>query len=171
MTVPPRWATVWLPVALAGLVAIAVAVYLAVGERQGAATPSADGSPPTSSALEGEWSGDGALTQCAGFDGCEGTRTVTLAIDCSGKRCLVTPFDRAYGHPPLRFADGSYRAAGPLPAALSPTCGGFPTSTAQWRLELVLRGGRLTGTYAESTVQSFDCGGTGVAWDVVLARG
>jgi hypothetical protein len=95
---------------------------------------------------------------------------VTLTIDCAGKRCEVVPFDAAYGSPPLRFTDGRYRAVGPLPAAVAPTCGGSPTSTGQWRLEFAVRNGRLLGSYAESTVQSFDCGATGVAWAVVLAR-
>ena len=39
-----------------------------------------------------------------------------------------------------------------------------------WRLELTLQGGRLVGSYTESTVQSFDCGATGLAWDLVLER-
>jgi hypothetical protein len=176
MTMPRRWATLWLPLVLIGVVVVAVAGYLAVGGRQdpvtGSGTPTADDSPATSSDLEGEWSGEGAVTRCAGLGDstCRGTRTVTLAIDCSGKRCEVTPFDRDYGRPPLRFADGGYRAAGPLPAAVAPTCGGSPTSTAQWHLDLALRDGRLTGTYSESTVQSFDCGATGVAWELVLER-
>ena len=176
MIMPRRWATVWLPLGLVGLVVIAVAGYLAVGGRQnpltGAGASSGDDGPAASSDLEGEWSGEGSVTRCAGVDDstCRGTRTVTLAIDCSGKRCEVTPFAPAYGRPPLRFTDGSYVAAGPLPPAVAPTCGGTPTSTAQWRLDLALRNGRLTGTYAESTIQSFDCGGTGVAWELVLER-
>ena len=35
----------------------------------------------------------------------------------------------------------------------------------------VARDGRLLAGYAESTVQGFDCGATGIAWDVVLERG
>lgn len=126
----------------------------------------------SSSDLAGEWSGDGRLTRCAGFDDetCGRTRTVTLTIDCSGKRCVVTPFGRDYGHPPLRLAGGRYRAAGPLPPEAAPTCDGVPTSTALWRLDLAVRDGRLTGSYAESTVQSFDCGATGLTWEVSLGR-
>src|SRR3954471_14787202 len=149
MTKPRRWAAVWLPLALVGLVVIAVAGHLAVGGPQnpltGTGTAAGDDSPAASSDLEGEWSGEGAVTRCAGLGDstCRGTRTVTLAIDCSGKRCEVTPFDRTYGRasgpPPLRFTDGSYVAAGPLPPAVAPTCGGTPTSTAQWRLDLALR--------------------------------
>ena len=82
----------------------------------------------------------------------------------------MTPFDDSYGSPPLRFQDGRYRAAGPVPADVAPRCGGAPAYTDLWRLELTLQGSRLRGSYAESTVQSFDCGATGVAWDVVLDR-
>jgi hypothetical protein len=169
----PRWATVGLPLVLAGLVVIAVVAYLVVGDRaDGRVHPgtATSGNPAPSAELSGSWSGEGTVTQCAGFDRCTGTRTVTLTIDCSGKRCEVVPFQAAYGSPPLHFTGGRYRAVGPLPAGVAPTCGGAPTSTAQWRLDLALHGGRLTGSYAESTVQSFDCGATGVAWDVVLDR-
>jgi hypothetical protein len=163
-----RWTVVAL--ALAGLVA--VVVYLVVGRhpdnRSGIATPA--GRPATATELAGEWSGRGKATRCAGFDRCEGSREVSLTIDCSGKRCTVVPFGTGYGSPPLRFAGGRYRAAGPLPPAAAPTCGGAPTSTARWQLDLAVRDGRLVGSYAESTVQSFDCGATGVAWDVVLDR-
>jgi hypothetical protein len=170
----PRWATVGLPLVLAALAALAAVAYLAVATPAGpggrsAATPS-DGIPVPSAELAGEWSGEGRVTQCAGFDRCDGTRTVTLTIDCSGKRCEVVPFDPSYGSPPLRFVGGRYRAIGPLPLAVAPTCGGAPTSTARWRLDLAVRSGRLTGSYAESTVQSFDCGATGLRWDVVLHR-
>jgi hypothetical protein len=158
----------WTVVGLA-LAAVAVVVYLVVGQRPD------DGSrpgrqPDSSDQLAGEWSGDGTATRCAGFDRCQGTRSVTLTIDCSGKRCRVEPFDAGYGHPPLRFAGGRYRAVGPLPPGAAPTCGGAPTSTARWQLDLAVRAGRLVGSYAESTVQSFDCGATGVAWDIVLDR-
>jgi hypothetical protein len=172
---PRRWATVWLPLALAGLVGVLVAVYLVIDVRGSADTqsspPSAAGRPVPSSELEGVWSGSGSLTHCAGFDeGCSRTRSISLTIDCSGKRCQVIPFDDSYGSPSLRFRDGRYRAAGPVPAAVAPRCGGSPAYTDLWRLEVTVRGGRLVGSYAESTVQSFDCGATGVAWDVVLDR-
>ena len=156
-------------VGLAVVAGVLAARLLADGEVRGAPSPAA--APASSNALAGTWSGAGRETRCAGFDRCSGTREVTLTIDCSGKRCTVVPFDAAYGRPPLRFADGRYRAVGPLPPGVAPTCGGAPTSTAQWRLDLVLAGGRLRGSYAESTVQSFDCGATGVTWDVVLDRG
>jgi hypothetical protein len=169
-----RRARVWFLVALAGLVVVLVVGSLVV-DRRGSpdtqpSTPPSAGHPVSSSELQGEWSGQGTATQCAGFDRCDGTRTVTLTIDCSGKRCQVVPFDPRYGRPPLHFAGGRYRAVGPLPAAVAPTCGGAPTSTALWRLDVTVQDGRLTGSYAESTVQSFDCGATGVAWDVVLDR-
>lgn len=152
--------------ALAGL---AVVGFLLVGPRADEGSLPSRG-PASSDQLTGEWSGHGTATRCAGFDRCTGTRKVTLTIDCSGKRCRVVPFDREYGSPPLRFADGHYRAVGPLPPGVAPTCGGAPTSTAQWRLDLTARGARLVGSYSESTVQSFDCGATGVAWNVVLER-
>jgi hypothetical protein len=156
--------------ALVGLAA--VVVYLVIGQHPDGgpriATP--DGHPATVTELMGDWSGQGKATRCAGFDRCEGTRAVTLTIDCSGKRCDVVPFAPGYGSPPLRFAGGRYRATGPLPPGAAPTCGGAPTSTARWQLDLAVRKGRLVGSYAESTVQSFDCGATGVAWDVVLDR-
>ena len=173
---PRRWATAWLPLALAALVGVLVAAYLVVDVRGSAVTqsspPPAAGSPVPSSELEGVWSGSGSLTRCAGFDdgGCSRTRSISLTIDCSGKRCQVIPFDDSYGSPPLRFRDGRYRAAGPVPAAVAPLCGGSPAFTDLWRLELTVLDGRLLGTYAESTVQSFDCGATGVAWDLVLDR-
>ena len=164
-----RRATVVVPLVLLAVVAGIVAyLVLADGDVRGAPSPAAVST--SSNVLTGEWSGEGTVTQCAGFDRCEGTRSVSLSIDCSGKRCAVVPFDAAYGRPPLQFAGGRYRAVGPLPPGVAPTCGGAPTSTAQWRLDLALRGGRLRGSYAESTVQSFDCGATGVTWDVVLHR-
>jgi hypothetical protein len=171
---PPRWVTVGLPLALAGLVAVLLAASL--GDRPGArgrpvALPSAGSSVPAPE-LAGTWTGEGALTRCAGLDdgGCSATRSITLTVDCSRQPCAVTPFRPGYGRPPLRFQDGRYRAAGALPAEVAPTCGGVPTSSALWRLDLVVRGGRLVGSYAESTVQSFDCGATGVAWQVALDR-
>jgi hypothetical protein len=172
---PPRLAAVGLPAALACLIAVVVAAYLVVDGRRSPDTQpsisSSAGSPVPSSELEGEWSGEGSLTRCAGFDeGCPGTLSVTLIIDCSKKLCAVTPFDRSYGSPPLRFGDGSYRAAGPVPADAAPTCGGAPTHSALWRLVLIVRDGRLSGSYAESTVQGFDCGATGVAWEFTLDR-
>jgi hypothetical protein len=173
---PPRWATVGLPLALAALVAVAVAVVLVLdGGRDPGPRPStsvAAGTEVPSSELEGEWSGEGALTRCAGYedDGCPRTLSITLSIDCSGDPCTVTPFESTYGTPPLRFEDGRYRAAGPVPPELAPTCGGVPTRSALWRLELTVVGGRLGGTYEESTLQGFDCGATGVEWDVALDR-
>ena len=82
----------------------------------------------------------------------------------------MIPFDATYGSPPLRFREGAYRAAGPVPPDAAPSCDGVPTSTALWRLELTVQDGQLRGSYAESTLQSFDCSGTGVAWDLVLER-
>jgi hypothetical protein len=171
---PPRWATVGLPVVLAAL--IAVVAYLVVDDRRSVdvlmgATRST-GNPVSSSALEGDWSGEGSLTDCAGLpdEGCSPARSVTLTIDCVEQPCVVTPFDRSYGRPPLRFEDGSYRAAGPVPAKAAPTCGGTPTTSALWRLDLTAADGRLEGSYAESTVQGFDCGATWLRWEVTLDR-
>jgi hypothetical protein len=164
------------PVTLAGLVAVVVAACLVVDARRSpdtrpSTTVSAGTAVPASD-LEGEWSGEGALTRCAGYedDGCPRALAVTLTIDCADDPCTVTPFDRSYGDPPLRFEDGRYRAAGPVPPELAPSCGGVPTRSALWRLELSVVEGRLGGSYAESTVQGFDCGATGVAWDVALDR-
>jgi hypothetical protein len=159
------WAVVGLALAGVALVVLVLAVSRRTGDGAAAAPQ-----PAASDQLTGVWTGPGTENRCAGFDRCAGSREITLTIDCSGKRCRVTPFDDAYGDPPLRFAEGRYGAVGPLPPAVAPTCGGAATSTAQWRLELTLRDGRLRGSYAESTVQSFDCGATGVAWDVVLDR-
>jgi hypothetical protein len=169
---PPRWVTLGLPLALTALVVLAVVVFLAVGDPTdpGPRLTTTDANPVPSAELTGEWSGTGTVRRCAGFDRCDGTRTITLSIDCSGKRCRVVPFDPRYGKPPLRFGDGHYRAAGPLPVEVSPTCGGTPISTGLWRLDLTVEAGRLTGSYAESTVQSFDCGATGLAWHVTLER-
>jgi len=171
---PPRWAAVGLPVVLAALIAVVLAAYLVVDGRESDGTvPIATGAPGSAvpSALAGEWSGDGSLTECAGFDkGCPEVRTVTLTIDCSDAPCTVTPFDPSYGRPSLRFEDGSYLAAGPVPAAVAPTCGGAPTSSALWRLRLTVENGRLRGSYAESTVQGFDCGATHLGWEVTFDR-
>ncbi len=172
----PRWVILWLPVVAAALVAFGVAVLVAV-EGRGNPPTRLDtappmGSPVPSSELEGRWTGEGAVTWCAGYDDedCSGTRSIALTIDCSGKRCAVMPFDREYGSPPLRYEGGTYRAAGPVSPDAAPTCGGVPTHTALWRLELALYGGRLSGSYTEATVQSFDCGATGVTWEVALER-
>jgi hypothetical protein len=170
--------TVWLVVGLAGLVAalVAVLVFAAlVAGGRGTAAPERTASPVRGSVvpgfdLAGEWSGEASLTRCAGLDDCARTRTVTVSFDCSGQSCVVTPFDPSWGRPPLRVRDGAYRAAGPVPAARAATCDGVPASTASWRLELTVLGGRLVGSSAESTVQGIDGGGTGVAWDMVLDR-
>jgi hypothetical protein len=168
-------------VALVGLVAVVIAVGLvtriAMDDGRSADAPSSAPLPAgvtvPSSALEGTWSGEGSLTDCAGFDdeGCPAVRSVTLRIDCSEEPCVVTPFDRDYGRAPLRFEDGAYRAAGPVPARVAPTCGGTPTRSALWRLELTVQDGRLVGSYAESTIQGFDCGATWLRWQVTLYRG
>ena len=173
---PPRWATVGLPLALAGLVAVLVAAHLLVGRQRAAAPPPtsapASGSVVPSGDLAGEWSGEGVLARCAGFDdGCPRTRSVSLTIDCAGQRCVVTPGNGSYGSPPLEAQDGAHRAVGPVPSDRAPSCGGAPTASALWRLELTVLHGRLVGSYAESTLQSFDCGATGVAWTVTLDRG
>jgi hypothetical protein len=177
---PPRQAGRWLrralPLTLAGLALAGVGGCLVEEPVRGAdphaSTPSSAGARVPSSELAGEWSGDGSLTDCAGLedDDCTGTRSVTLTIDCSGKRCAVTPFDGRYGSPPLRFEDGRYRAVGPVPPDVAPTCDGAPTASALWRLELIVRDGRLEGRHAESTVQGFDCGATRLVWDLILER-
>jgi hypothetical protein len=122
--------------------------------------------------LAGKWSGDGAVTRCAGLDAedCAGTRSVTLTIDCSRKPCVVTPFDRSYGSPPLDLEGGAYGAVGPLPTSAAPTCDGGLTSSGRWELEFRLEDGHLTGTYQESTIQGFDCGATSVGWAITLAH-
>lgn len=171
---PPRWATVGLPLMLAGLVLVAVGALVVVQHRQGPdpapRTTSSASSAAPSSDLAGEWAGDGSVTRCAGFDDedCSGTLSLSLSIDCSGKRCRVTPFDPSYGTPPLRFEDGAYRAVGPLPLDAAPTCDGLPTSSGLWRLGIRVENGRLTGTYEESTIQGFDCGATGIEWEITL---
>jgi hypothetical protein len=171
-----RRPAVGLSLALAGLVLVAVVALVVTRDRPGppappSPTPSA-GSPAPSSELAGEWSGEGVVSRCAGLGGevCSATRSFTLTIDCDRKPCVVTPFDRSYGSPALRFADGGYAAVGPLPAAAAPTCGGVPTTSGRWELGFRLQPGRLTGTYEESTIQGFDCGGTGVAWTITLER-
>lgn len=171
----PRWSTVWLPVALIALVAVVVATGLVVravqrgDQRPG--TPQATGVAVAPSGLAGEWSGIGTLTDCAGFEDCAAVRSIVLRIDCSTEPCVVTPFDRGYGRSPLRFADGRYRAAGPVPPEGAPTCGGTPTRSALWRLDVVATDGQLQGSYAEATVQGFDCGATWLRWAVTLERG
>ncbi|TQN43553.1 hypothetical protein FHU33_3004 [Blastococcus colisei] len=171
----PTWVAVGLPVAVALLVVLTGAVFLVLDGRDRPDTQvggsAASGSRVPSSELEGHWTGEGQLTLCAGFDaeGCSG-RQITLTIDCPGGRCAVTPFDRFYGSPPLRFEEGVYRASGPVPADVAPICGGAPTSSALWRLELVVRDGRLGGSYQESTIQGFDCGATAVAWRALFER-
>jgi hypothetical protein len=172
----PRWAIIGFPLAFAVLIGLVVAVHAVVDDGSSAdllpSTSPSTGGAGQSSALAGEWSGEGTLTDCAGFEneGCPAVRTVTLTIDCSEQPCAVTPFDRSYGHPPLRLEDGRYRAAGPVPSEVAPTCGGNPTSTGLWRLELAVLAGRLAGSYAESTVQSFDCGATWLRWEFALDR-
>lgn len=165
-----RWANVGFPVLIAVLVAVAAAVNLVDDDRSSPGRPPATGS---AGPLGGEWAGEAALTDCAGFDdeGCSATRTITLTIDCSDDPCVVTPFDGSYGRPPLRPEDGGYRAAGPVPPAAAPTCNGTPTSSALWRLELTAGGGRLEGSYTEATIQGFDCGATHLRWEVTLQRG
>ena len=95
---------------------------------------------------------------------------MTLTIECAGQSCLVTAFDPSWGHPRLEVRAGSYRAVGPVPSELAPTCDGVPASTASWHLELTVLDDRLVGGYAESTLQGFNCGATAVAWDLVLDR-
>jgi hypothetical protein len=162
--------------ALVGLAGLGAAAALVVDGRQPSGAPStvslSPGDEMPAAELEGEWAGEGSLTRCAGFEDedCAGTRAITLTVDCTSGGCSVTPFDSGYGTPPLRFEDGIYRAAGPVPADDAPTCGGVPTRSALWRLELTARDGRLSGSYAESTVQGFDCGATSLEWGVVLER-
>ena len=168
-----RWVLVGLALALVAVAAVVVAVLARGGDRPSAAPlPSApaSGSPLPVSQLAGQWSGQGALAHCAGFDqGCPRTLTLTLSIDCPRKPCTVTPVDRGDGGPPLMFQGGRYRAAGPVRADVAPTCTGTPSS-GLWRLDLVVQDARLVGRYSESTVQNFNCGATSVAWDVSLAR-
>jgi hypothetical protein len=168
-----RWA-VGTATVVAGLIAAVVVSLLIDGRRSvpGQPVPAPlSGSVVPAPELAGEWSGQGSLARCAGFDeGCPATRAVTLTIDCSAQSCVVTPFDRSYGSPPLVIEDGSHRAVGPVPPDVAPTCDGAPSASASWRLDLTVRDGRLVGSYAESSLQSFDCGGTGVSWDVVLSR-
>jgi hypothetical protein len=160
------------------LVAVAVAVVVVQlgtdGRPEAGPSPRVTplaGSLVPSAEIAGRWSGEGSLARCAGFDdGCSRVRSVTLTIDCSRRPCAVTPFDAGYGAPPLHVQDGRFRAVGPLPAEVAPTCDGVPASSALWRLELSVRDGRLVGSYAESTLQGFACGATGVAWDLVLHR-
>lgn len=169
----PPLRTVGLAVVLAALVVLTAAVFLAREPGARDDRPAvATGAPVPLSALEGVWSGDGRVTDCAGQDDedCSGTRSITLRISCSAELCDVTPFARDYGSPPLRIEEDRYRATGPVPPDAAPTCNGAPTRSALWRLELVAGGDRLGGTYAESTIQGFDCGATDLAWDLVLER-
>ncbi len=174
---PSRWGSARLVAGLAGLITLLVAVLVVhalVVDGRGAAAPERSSPPLRGSVLPGfdltgEWSGTGSVTRCAGLD-CARTRPVTLTIDCAGQPCRVTPFDPSWGRPRLEVRDGSYRAAGPVPSERAPACDGVPAHTALWRLELTVLDGRLVGSYAESTLQSFNCGATGVAWDVVLDR-
>jgi hypothetical protein len=173
---PSRWATLGLPAALAGIIAVLVAAFLAVDHRPVAVprpvpVPSAGPALPPSE-LAGRWSGTGSLTDCAGFDdgGCPRTPSLTLTISCSRQPCTVTAVDRGAGSPPLRFDAGRYRAAGPVRADIAPTCVGAPSSSALWRLDLVASDGRLVGRYQQSTGQTLDCGATSVAWSVTLER-
>jgi hypothetical protein len=173
VTAPPGRRRIRILIAVLVLVAAGLLAGLLVrdGDPPGRDGVPADGGAVPPAELTGEWSGEGTLTDCAGIDGdCSGERSIDLVIECSAGLCAVTPFDRGYGKPPLRFEDDRYLAAGPLPPEVSPTCGGHPTRSALWRLELVAGGGRLGGTYAESTVQGFDCGATFLAWEVVLER-
>ena len=153
-------------------VAAAVAVSFVVDAREEGRTAQGLSSDGPLSPLEGEWAGEGTLTRCVGFDdeGCPQTLAITLTIDCEGGACAVTPIGPAYGSPPLRLEEDRYRAAGPVPPEVAPTCGGSPTRSALWRLELVVREGQLGASYSESTIQGFDCGATGVAWEVLLDR-
>ncbi|NYJ05014.1 hypothetical protein [Petropleomorpha daqingensis] len=168
------WVLAGLVLALAAVVAVVVAALVVPDDRpdavpQPSATASTGAAIPRSE-LAGQWSGEGTLTDCAGFDeGCPRTLTLTLMISCPQDPCTVTPVERGEGHPPLRFQDGRYRAAGPVRADVGPTCTGNPTS-GLWHLDLAEQDGRLVGRYSESTVQSFDCGATSVAWDVTFAR-
>jgi hypothetical protein len=168
-----RWWAVGAAVVTGLAAAVVVALLLDRGRSvQGQPAPAPlSGSVVPAADLAGEWSGQGSLARCAGFDqGCLHTRSVTLTVDCSAQPCLVTPFDRSYGSPPLLVEDGSHRAVGPVPPEVAPVCDGVPTASASWRLDLTVRDGRLVGSYAESSLQSFDCGGTGVSWYVVLSR-
>lgn len=169
---PPRRIPLGLLLTLAVLLVLGVVTLLALDRRDAPEVATGPGELLPASELAGEWSGDGSLTRCAGLEDedCSGTRPIALTIACRSDVCTVTPVDRRYGTPPLRFEDGAYRAAGPVPPDVAPRCGGVPTRSALWRLELTARDGRLVGSFAESTVQGFDCGATGSAWEVALER-
>ena len=156
-----------LPLALPPSLSLVVAAYLvdrgprSPVDRLGA--PAAADSAVPSAELAGEWSGEGAVTRCAGFaPGCDRTLPIQLTIDCSGKRWRSCRSTAGYGSPPLRFR----RAAIGPPGRSLPTSRRRAAAAHEHRdlaAELAVREGRLTGSYAESTVQSFDCGATGVA--------
>jgi hypothetical protein len=175
---PPRWRTAGLVAGLAGLVAVLVAALLFNSlalDGRGAAAPERSFSPLRGSVvpgfdLAGEWSGEGAVTLCAGLEHCARTRSVTLTIQCAGESCRVTPFDPSWGKPRLEVRDGSYRALGPVPSERAPTCEGVPASSASWHLDLRVLDDRLVGSFEESTLQGFNCGATAVAWNLVLDR-
>jgi hypothetical protein len=172
---PFRWAPLALLAALAGIVAVVVAAVVVGGgprlvPRPIPAPAAGPALPP--SELAGRWSGTGVLTDCAGFDdgGCPRSPSLTFTISCSVQPCTVTAVDRGAGSPPLRFEAGRYRAAGPVRPEVAPTCVGAPSSSAMWRLDLVVSEGRLVGSYEQSTVQNLDCGATSVEWSVALDR-
>ncbi|WP_369133003.1 hypothetical protein [Modestobacter sp. I12A-02662] len=158
--------------ALAGILAVVVAAVVDDRPRtlsRPIPAPAAGPALPPSE-LAGRWSGTGSLTDCAGFDDCPRTPSLTLAISCPGESCTVTAVGRGAGSPPLRFEAGRYRAAGPVRAEVAPACVGAPSTSAMWRLDLVVSGGRLVGSYEQSTGQSLNCGATSVEWSVTLAR-
>jgi hypothetical protein len=149
-----------------------VAALLAARNRPDVvpSTTVSSGSALPTSRLAGRWTGEGTLTDCAGFDkGCPRTPALTLSITCEQEPCTVSPVGRGDGSPPLTFRDGRYRAVGPVRADVAPTCTGTPSSGV-WHLDLVAQDGRLVGRYSESTVQNFNCGATSVAWDVSFVR-
>jgi hypothetical protein len=55
-------------------------------------------------------------------------------------------------------------------AEVAPSCVGERSSSARWRLDVVVVDGRLVGSYSESTGQNLNCGATSVAWHVTLDR-
>ena len=178
-TTPPRWGTAGLVAGLAGLVAVLVAVLVfnslvldgsGVREHPSAVPSPLRGSVVPGFDLAGEWSGQGSVTRCAGLDDCARTRAVTLTIECAGQSCRVTPFDPSWGQPRLEVRDGVIARPARCRPSFAPTCDGVPASSALWHLELTVLDDRLVGSYAESTLQGFDCGATAVAWELVLYR-